>query len=101
MPIDTAIPFTPTADFFSEETKSHYCKGLGYTARPGEIVAEHVERWVSEGKVTFGAAVAELAGAGEAAEAALDQGLDEVVGVEHQSASTDHQGLPPIVNRQE
>lgn len=101
-----AVSFTALADFFSEETRSQYVKGLSYTAIAGHAVADHVMRWVGEGKVELGAAVAVIAGAGETAEAegerqviaAGDVGvlegaeLDQVVGVEHQAAG-------PVVTR--
>jgi hypothetical protein len=62
-----AMQFTPNEDFFSEETKSQYCKGLSYTAQDGLL--EHVQRWLEEGKVRLGAPdipnEAQVNGAGE------------------------------------
>src|SRR5580765_8351081 len=84
METPAARSFTALEDFFAEETKSQYVKGLSYTAIAGHAVAEHVERWAGEGKVELGGAVAQLTGAGGVLNAELDRELDRVVGVEHQ-----------------
>lgn len=44
--------FTPVADFFSRETRSHYVAGMSYRVRVGnDYLATLVEKWLAEGKV--------------------------------------------------
>jgi hypothetical protein len=51
------MQFTPTEDFFSEEMRSQYMKGLTYTVRPGDDALEKcVQKWMKDGKVSEGAA---------------------------------------------
>lgn len=57
--------FTALQDFFSEETKSQYVKGLSYTARPqDEVLLSLVPKWVTEGRVQLGGPSAEVSGKG-------------------------------------
>ena len=44
------IQFTPTEDFFSDETKSQYCAGMSYKAT-NEAMLDLVLQWSSQGKV--------------------------------------------------
>ena len=55
--------FMALEDFYSEETQSHYVKGLGYTVQNDKL-AKLVERWISEGKVELGGAAATVTGKG-------------------------------------
>lgn len=46
------MKFVPTVDFWSDEMKSQYCKGLSYTVRAGnDRLAAEVAKWRAEGKV--------------------------------------------------
>lgn len=46
------MKFTALTDFYSEETKSQYVKGLGYSVRdPKSALAKLVPQWVAEGKI--------------------------------------------------
>ena len=57
--------FTPTQDFFSEDTRSQYVRGLNYTVRDGnEKLHALVAQWMTDGKVRLGtAAPSDTAGA--------------------------------------
>jgi len=57
--------FTALQDFFSEETRSQYTKGLSYTVRPADkTLAELVPLWIEQGKVAPGGPGAEVSGEG-------------------------------------
>ena len=44
--------FRAVQDFYSDELKSHYVAGLGYTARAEDgVLLGLLERWLEEGKV--------------------------------------------------
>ena len=44
--------FRATEDFWCEELKSQYVKGLTYTVRyPGSRLAKYANRWLEEGKI--------------------------------------------------
>jgi hypothetical protein len=44
--------FTPTQDFWCEELKSQYAKGLTYTVHyPASRLAKYANRWLEEGKI--------------------------------------------------
>lgn len=74
--------FTPLADFYCEELKSHYCVGLSYTLKRADdpaiagpdkrstrtrqnraTLAKLLPVWLQEGKVTLGLPVAPVSGA--------------------------------------
>lgn len=70
------IKFTPQEDFFSEEFRSAYLKGLSYQARPGDLkLRALLPGWIAEGKVRLGSpndaaqGKAQVAGEGAVGEA--------------------------------
>lgn len=57
--------FTVLVDFYSEQFKSQYCKGLQYTIRQGnQALYNACIEWEKEGKIAFlsGMAVSEIQG---------------------------------------
>lgn len=51
------MQFTALQDFWCEELKSQYTKGMTYTVRAGnDRLAQFVTKWLAAGKVTLGAA---------------------------------------------
>lgn len=49
------MDFTATKDFYSEELKSQYTKGLSYTARPeNKKLLDLLPKWAKEGKIQYG-----------------------------------------------
>lgn len=66
----TTLVFSPKQDFFSEAFDSHYCRGLRYTAQPGnDRLRTAVAHWVQDGTVTLlpatgGTQPAQMGGAG-------------------------------------
>jgi len=55
--------FTAMQDFWSDETKSQYMKGLSYTVHDGnDKLAALVQRWTKEGKVELGGPAATVKG---------------------------------------
>jgi hypothetical protein len=56
--------FTPLEDFESDETQSHYVKGMTYTAATEEL-NDLVDEWIEEGKVKLGGAGSEVKGGDE------------------------------------
>jgi hypothetical protein len=57
--------FTAVQDFYSEETRSQYLSGLGYTARDEDhILFELIPRWLEEGKIVKAGGESVLAGIG-------------------------------------
>lgn len=54
--------FTALVDFFSEETKSQYLKGMSYKypTIPGVL-----DKWLAEGKIELGGPQSKVMGAGE------------------------------------
>ena len=47
------MKFTPTENFWCEELKSQYVKGLTYTVHyPTSRLAGYAKNWLAEGKVT-------------------------------------------------
>ena len=46
------MKFTPTEDFWCEELKSQYVKGLSYTVHyPTSRLAKYAKQWLAEGKI--------------------------------------------------
>ena len=46
------VRFTPIEDFWCEELKSQYAKGLTYTVHyPTSRLAKYANRWLEEGKI--------------------------------------------------
>ena len=60
------LVFSPTEDFFSDEFRSQYIKGLTYNVRDDKLF-QAVDGWISEGKVVVVGAVnaAQVSGTGE------------------------------------
>lgn len=60
------MDFTATKDFYSEELKSQYAKGMSYTARSDNVkLLEVLPKWEREGKIVYGRpAPAKVAGRG-------------------------------------
>lgn len=55
--------FTALQDFYSEETGSHYLRGLSYTVRPGNAqLSDLVDKWAMENKVRISGLAATLQG---------------------------------------
>lgn len=49
------MEFTVLESFYSEELKSRYVAGLGYTARPEDkTLLELLPEWVKQGKAAIG-----------------------------------------------
>lgn len=61
--IELGTRFRALVDFYSDETQSHYVRGLGYTA-DNEKLARLVEQWLAAGKVELGGDMATLTGKG-------------------------------------
>lgn len=61
------MDFTCLKNFYSEETKSEYVKGMNYTARlDNEKLLQLLPKWRDEGKIEFGRpAAAEISGRGQ------------------------------------
>ena len=59
---DDLIQFTAIQDFWSDETKSQYCEGLGY--RVTADLVDLIASWEKEGKIRYGAAAAQVSGEG-------------------------------------
>lgn len=49
----TAMEFTALKDFYSEETRSQYAKGMSYTARDDKLL-KLLPKWREEGKIELG-----------------------------------------------
>lgn len=46
------MTFVALTDFYSDELKSQYCKGLTYTIRPdNNALAVQAKRWANDGKI--------------------------------------------------
>ena len=58
------MKFTPTKDFWSEETKSWYIGGMIYTVRTTKLDG-FVKKWLQEGKVVPARVGASMQGVGE------------------------------------
>jgi hypothetical protein len=59
-------PFTPVKDFYSENFRSHYCAGLTYRVRPGNVaLAAAVEEWRKSGLVTVATVPGGLSNVGD------------------------------------
>lgn len=62
---NTPASFSPTEDFWSDETQSQYVVGLVYTVRT-PVLAKIVEQWVQAGKaMIIDGAVSRMSGKGE------------------------------------
>jgi hypothetical protein len=46
------MTFTPLCDFYCEEFKSEYCRGLSYTVRNARLF-ELAKQWERDGKIKF------------------------------------------------
>jgi hypothetical protein len=60
------VRFIALKDFWSEETGSQYCAGLGYTVRPeSHKLRELIPRWLEEGLIAEGGGTATVAAKGD------------------------------------
>lgn len=49
------MEFTALQDFYSPETRSDYCAGLGYRAQSDdEVLMKLIPKWIAEGKIQPG-----------------------------------------------
>jgi len=58
-----AVDFTPLTDFYCDENKTQYIRGLGYTATSDQL-KRLVQDWVKSGLVEIGRREARLGGFG-------------------------------------